>query len=96
MRPREVVRGLAGLDVSNQITLSRHYALGTNASKNYYYNARGVFPRLDDGRLIRRRASTGASGRQETTGAGIPRGAAPRAPAEPDGCVSEQLVICEG
>ena len=45
--------GWPGSTFSNQITLSRHYALGTNASKNYYYNARGVFPRLDDGRLIR-------------------------------------------
>ena len=44
--------GWPGSTFSNQITLSRHYALGTNAS-NYYYNARGVFPRLDDGRLIR-------------------------------------------
>ena len=45
--------GWPGSTFSNQITLSRHYALGTNASNNYYYNARGVFPRLDDGRLIR-------------------------------------------
>ena len=44
--------GWPGSTFSNQITLSRHYAFGTNAS-NYYYNARGVFPRLDDGRLIR-------------------------------------------
>ena len=45
--------GWPGSTFSNQITLSRRYALGTNASNNYYYNARGVFPRLDDGRLIR-------------------------------------------
>ena len=52
-RDRRWFVGWPGSTFSNQITLSRHYALGTNASKNYYYNARGVFPRLDDGRLIR-------------------------------------------
>ena len=51
-RDRRWFVGWPGSTFSNQITLSRHYALGTNAS-NYYYNARGVFPRLDDGRLIR-------------------------------------------
>ena len=52
-RDRRWFVGWPGSTFSNQITLSRHYALGTNASMNYYYNARGVFPRLDDGRLIR-------------------------------------------
>jgi len=62
--------GWPGSTFFNQITLSRRFALGANAS-NYYYNPQGVFPRPDDGRMVNRAYDRARPGQKKPRGAPV-------------------------